>query len=262
MLEINKIYCGDNIDYFKLIDDNSIDCIITDPPYIIDTNAGGEVEYIGASKRASKIKNTSKKYWEKKGFEDKARYNIEGMKNGFDVDYYLNEFERMLKMVNMFIFCSNKQISSLMRWGEERGYITTLLCWVKTNSTPFANGVWRSDVEFIVHIRQKGAIFNGDAELKKKAFISPSVISKYNHPTEKPIDLIKKFVLIGTNENNLILDPFIGSGTTAEVAINLNRNFIGIEIDECYYKIACKRIEMAKGNVGLFSREIERVLLS
>ena len=64
MLEINKIYCGDNRDYFKLIDDNSIDCIITDPPYIVDTNAGGEVKYIGASKRASKIKNTSKKYWE------------------------------------------------------------------------------------------------------------------------------------------------------------------------------------------------------
>jgi len=60
----------------------------------------------------------------------------------------------------------------------------------------------------------------------------------------------------------MILDPFIGSGTTAEVAINLNRNFIGIEIDEYYYKIACKRIEMTKGNVGLFSRAVERVLLS
>jgi len=252
-LKPNIIYRVNTEDMLKKIANNSIDCIITDPPYIVDTKAGGNVDYIGGGNRLSKLRCDSKKYWEEKNLKLKTKYNLEEMKNGFDIDFYLGEFERVLKKVNMFIFCSNKQISSLMKWGEDREYITTLLYWTKTNPTPFANGVWRSDTEFIIHIREKGATFQGNAELKKKSYTSPTVRAKWGHPTEKPLDLVKKYIQIGSNKGDIILDPFMGSGTTAHACIDLNRKYLGFEIEKEYYKQAKRRLRQAKGNVGLFN---------
>lgn len=130
--------------------------------------------------------------------------------------------------------------------------MVSVLVWHKTNTTPFANGVWRSDLEYIVHIRESGATFQGTAKEKSKIYISPTEKSKYDHPTEKPLDLIKKYIKIGSNENNIVLDPFMGSGTTANACIQLDRQFIGYEIDEKYHAVACERVERAKGNFGLF----------
>ena len=63
-----------------------------------------------------------------------------------------------------------------------------------------------------------------------------------NHPTAKRLDIIKHFIEIHTNENNVVLDPFIGSGTTAIACINTNRNYIGFELNKDYYEIAKNRI--------------------
>ena len=66
------------------------------------------------------------------------------------------------------------------------------------------------------------------------------------HPTQKPVSLCEYFIKTYSNEGAVILDPFIGSGTTAIACINTGRNFIGFEMDKGYYDIACKRIEGAK----------------
>lgn len=66
---------------------------------------------------------------------------------------------------------------------------------------------------------------------------------KTSHPTEKPEDLLERIILLGSNEGDLILDPFMGSGTTGVVAKRFNRNFIGIELDQEYFEIAKNRIE-------------------
>lgn len=68
-----------------------------------------------------------------------------------------------------------------------------------------------------------------------------------SHPTEKPIELMKMYVLNSSIENNTILDPFMGSGTTGVACVNTNRNFIGIEMDDKYFEIAKERIESAQG---------------
>ena len=152
------------------IPDCSIDMILTDPPYIVKTSNNGG----GCLKSIKKIKT---------GLDD--------IKNGFDVDFVFQQFERVLKKINIFCCCSNHQISSLMQWGEDRGFITTLLCWHKYNAVPFATGVWRSDLEFCVHIREKGATFKGDARQKSKMFSHPIVISETGHPTEKPLSPLR-----------------------------------------------------------------------
>lgn len=128
-----------------------------------------------------------------------------------------------------------------MRYGEENGFSTTLLAWYKVNSTPFAHGVWRSDLEFCVHIRQKGATFEGNAELKRKLFAAPYVVDKA-HPTVKPAGILRKYIQIGSLIGDTVLDPFMGVGTTLRAAKDLNRKAIGIEIEEKYCETAAKRL--------------------
>lgn len=74
---------------------------------------------------------------------------------------------------------------------------------------------------------------------------------KTPHPTEKPETLLERIILVGSRENDVVLDPFMGSGTTGVVSKRLNRNFIGIEIDDTYFEIAKKRIEGAQPGSGL-----------
>jgi site-specific DNA-methyltransferase (adenine-specific) len=75
---------------------------------------------------------------------------------------------------------------------------------------------------------------------------------KTSHPTEKPERLLERIISIGSKEGDVILDPFMGSGTTGVVAKRLNRNFIGVEIDDDYFVIAKKRIDNTQTAVNLF----------
>jgi len=231
---LNKIHLGDSLELMKQLPDNSIDLVVTDPPYEVMVS-----EKSGTGK--THISGT-----------DKFRTSIQGIKDGFDVEAYFAQFSRVCKKFNAFIFCSNTQLGKLIAAGESLGHTVTTLAWHKTNTTPFANGVWRSDLEFCVHIREKSATFKGDAKLKSKIYISPTERSRFGHPTEKPLELIEKYIKIGSNDGDLVLDPFMGSGTTANACVNLRRNFIGYEIDEIYHKTACERVELARGNCGLF----------
>lgn len=70
-----------------------------------------------------------------------------------------------------------------------------------------------------------------------------NIIGNKKHPTEKPIDLMEVFVVNSSQENELVLDPFMGVGSTGLACIKNNRNFIGIEIDENYFNIAKSRLE-------------------
>lgn len=202
--------------------DKQFDLVLTDPPYDISDSPPGTSELMSLGKYNSE------------SFAD--------VTNGFDIEKCLNEFDRLTKVMNAYVFCSNKQIAKLMSYAESCGWYTTLLVWNKTNSAPFANGVWRQDAEFIVHIRGKGAYFEGDAELKRKVTQLPCNPSEFGHPTEKPVKLLYKYIQISTKEGDSILDPFAGSGATLVAAKYLNRNAIGIEISPRYCEIARNRL--------------------
>ena len=85
--------------------------------------------------------------------------------------------------------------------------------------------------------------------------------NKYNHPTIKPIEIIKNFILNSSNENDVIFDPFLGSGTTCSAAKELGRRFIGFEINPNFYKIAQDRINGIdqKGQMDLFATSYEQL---
>lgn len=215
MLEFNKIYNTDCLDFMRSMPDSCVDLVVTDPPYEIHTKGGG----LGR----------------RPVYENGALGKIS---QGFDAEATLEQIARICKKINIFIFCSTKQKPRIMNWGYERGCNIAELAWYKPNAAPFTNNTFKSDLENIIYIREKGVKIKGISKL----FIRNCGKSKYGHPTEKPLEIIEKLILTASNEGDLIFDPFMGSGTTAAACKELNRNFIGCEIEAKYCEIAEKRL--------------------
>lgn len=203
-----------------------VDCIITDPPYELSNHGGGRTELA----QRKLVKDT----------------HIDFISNGFDYEKCFDLFLKIQSIPNILIFCSNNQVSKTIKYFEDRKLTTTLLVWNKTNPSPLCNGKHLSDVEFIVYVRGKGATFNNDApfDFKRKVYTSPIVSNKNRlHPTQKSVEHIERYLQLHTKEQDLVFDPFMGSGTTGVACFNTNRKFIGCEIDKDYFDIASKRLK-------------------
>ena len=133
-----------------------------------------------------------------------------------------------------------------------------LLVWCKTNPTPMTNNVWLPDVEYCFCFKELGAPrYNDGYNLKSKYYISAKNKTDkdlYGHPTIKPLELVKRHILHSTQENDIVLDPFCGSGTTLKACKDLNRQYIGFEINPKYYQIAVDRLNNLnqRGEYSLF----------
>ncbi len=220
---LNKIICGDAYKIIKKIPTKSIDCVMTDPPYLQHT--GG-----GTSPKSGLYRNIH-------------RGSLDHLSNGFDYSIF-EEMIRVCKIVNLQIFCSNRQISSIMGYFEDLGYSVTLMTFLKTNPIPLAANTLLSDCEYIVYVRGKGATFNKlhYKEMSKVTTLPIVSHSKRLHDCQKPELLIEKYMKLFTNKKDVVLDCFLGSGTTAAVAKRMGRNYIGIEHDKEICNIAQKRL--------------------
>lgn len=219
------IYNEDCLNVLKSIKDNSIDLIITDPPY--------EHEYHGGGKRKRAQDYT------------KLKENTEFMNEGFNYLEILPELVRVCKVPNIIIFCSNKQIAKLMTWFEDNNLNPTLTTWKKKNACPLGGGKYISDIEFAIFARGKKAPWNHSApsSIKYKCKVYPFVAGKNKkHPAQKPLGLIKEYVELHSLEGQTILDPYMGSGTTGIACKQLNRNFIGIEINKEHFLTSKERL--------------------
>lgn len=232
-METNKIYNGLAEDLLPQIKSKSIDFVLIDPPYELDQS--------GSKNKNSEIGN-------RKINSDK---HLDFVANGFDIEGVFAEIERVSKTMNLICFCSNKQISKIMGYWENKGYSTTLLVWDKPNPIPFGNGKHISNLEFMVYVRGSGVTFNSIGQNKTFIYSSPSS-SKRIHPTEKPIQLLQKLIQIHTKENDIVLDCFSGSGSTGEACIVQKRNYILIEKLKEYYDLSCKRIDVLLSQQSLF----------
>lgn len=162
----------------------------------------------------------------------------------FDLDVFLNTIYDKADI--FIIFCGNEQYSTIYKYfsSKQKKHEGTVrqLMWCKSNPSPM-NGeyVYLSGTENAVWFKKKGT-GKMNCKCKKNYFIHSTGSSKY-HPTEKNHKLLEELILDNTNENDLIIDCCMGSGSTGIVALKNNRDFIGIEIDEKYFKIAKERIE-------------------
>lgn len=205
-----------------------VDAIITDPPYNI-----------------SKKNNFNTLEKPRKGVD------FGNWDNNFNVCGWIKDYMSLLKKNgSVIIFCSYIYISYIITELEKSGIdVKDVLIWKKTNPMPRnVNRRYVQDMEFAIWGVKKGAkwIFNKpDDKLYLRSVYETSVVSgneRTEHPTQKSLKLMDEIIKLHTNQNNLILDPFMGSGTTGVAALKNNRKFIGIEINDKYYDIAVSRI--------------------
>jgi DNA modification methylase len=229
------LYLSDCMEVLPTLD--PVDEIVMDPPYEL-SSAGPGKSHFGMSL----------------GKFDSQDYK--DIVSGFDPEVVFPELSRVCDPFNMFCFCSNKQISKIMAYHEAQDRSTTLLVWHKVNAAPFANGVWRGDIEYCVHARAKGAVFVGNAEEKKKVSEYP-LVNDTSHPTVKPLGLISKYVRIGSKPGQTVLDPYMGSGTTGVACLREGRKFVGIELDPKHFETACRRISEAYSQPDMVTGHFE-----
>lgn len=244
-MKINTINNIDAFELLKSLDDKSVDLIITDPPYWHKKSPG----------KPYSERNT---YETNSAFANSNLFKADGMMmksmsdfTDKDVYRFLPEFKRVMKIMNAYIFCNDTLVPYYGMWAEENGLMFSILIWEKPLSIINKNR-FSQNVEYIVRIYDYGTALNKRTENFLYQKVKKYSVQDKIHPTQKPIGLIRELLLVSSKKHDLILDPFIGSGTTAIACIKEERNYLGSEISEEYYQIAKKRIENETAQLRLF----------
>ena len=218
-MEYDYIERGDCLKLMKFLPDNSVNLTLTDIPYDGVNRASNGLRVL-----------------------DKSKADI----ITFNLNEFLEEVYRVTKGT-IIIFCGQNQLSEIFDYFKVKDGTVRQLIWKKTNPSPM-NGqhIYLSGIENAIWFKKRGSVFN--AHCKNTVFEYPCGRSKV-HPTEKNHDLLKELILDNSNENDIVFDPCLGSGTTAICSVELNRHYIGFELDPQYYDIACKRLNEVKGGL-------------
>lgn len=252
----------DCVEGMKLLDDNSIDSIVTDPPYNLSKSKKLKMSNKDKLDGFGGDWNITNEKWDKMTFEDYLSFTRQ----------WLSECKRVLKPTgSIWVFGSYHNIGVInVCFQLLHIEILNEIIWFKRNAFPNLTGKrFTASHENIIwgHTGDKKREYYFDYELSKSMECPEDNLKKdgkqmrtvwdipnnktkeelkYKHPTQKPEKLIKRIIQLTTKENDIVLDCFMGSGTTAKVAKELNRQYIGFELDEKYYKSSLERIENHK----------------
>lgn len=222
---------GDCLELMKAIPDENIDLIVTDPPYKI--TAKGNTGNSGGMLR-KKISLQGKVF----------------KHNDIDCEQYAPEFYRVLKDgSHCYVMTNHINLIHMLNTFTNCGFhFIKSLIWDKGNK--IMGTFYMSQFEYILFFRKgKGVKINncGTSDIlsvPNQKLKGDDV--KNLHDTEKPVGLMEILIGNSTQENGIVLDPFMGIGSTGIACINTNREFIGAEIDKTYFDIAQKRLEEAQ----------------
>jgi len=260
-MKLNHIYNGDCLDIMKDFPKSSIDLVFADPPYNLSGNGlkwkgnttGGDWEMFNED-------------WDK--MTDKEYFNF--------TKSWVKEVKRLLKPNgSLYISCSYHNIGEVVMALKKNGMkINNIITWYKTNAMPnMTKRTFTHSTEFVVWaVKGKKWKFNyeqvkkinpekrkdGSNKQMRDMWSMPLVQGKERlkekgsnkslHPTQKPEEMLKRIIIASSDRGDVILDPFLGSGTTACVAKILQRNWIGIEKEMRYAKMAKIRIDNVISN--------------
>lgn len=215
MKERFELYNGDCLEIMKQIPDKSVDMTLIDPPY-------------GMSFRSNRRKD---KY--------------DNIKNDNDLsflEYMFCELDRVLKdNTHIYVFCSWHHIDKFKIEFEKRFKLKNIIVWEKNNhTTGDLKGSYAPKHEFVLFGHKGRRLRNG---YRYPDVLKASKTGNKLHPTQKPVDLLELFIEQSTSENNIVLDCFMGSGSTSVACMNTGRRFVGIELEEKYFDIAKERIK-------------------
>ena len=221
---------GDCMDCLSQIPDHSVDLILTDPPYNIAQYSTGNIDLPGRSA----LNN------------DLAEWDL----NPIDPSVLVADFKRIIKPDgNIFVFTSYNLIGKWHEAFDSEFDTFQFFVWHKTNPAPkiFKNGFLNS-CEMIACMWNKGHKWNFSNQNEMHNFFEspicmrPERLSDPKHPAQKPVKLLEHIIKIASNEKDVILDPFMGVGSTGVATLKNNRKFIGVEIEKDYFYAAERRI--------------------
>jgi len=238
-----KLFCGDCLQILPQFPQNSIDMIFADPPYFLSNG--------GITCHAGKMVSVDKGKWDvSHGIEENHRFNLA----------WLSECQQVLTKNGVIWVSGTAHIIFSVGFAmQQLGFkILNDIIWFKPNASPnlscryFTHStetvIWAAKNQKSKHtfnyelMKQLG---NGK-QMRNLWEISPPQPKEKahgKHPTQKPLKLLERILLASTNEEDAVLDPFNGSGTTGVAALKLGRKYIGIEISEEYLDLTIKRLE-------------------
>lgn len=224
------LYNDDCLNIMKQIPDNSIDLILTDPPYNIAQYSTGNIALPNREALNNDIAE-----WDTIPIEPKE---------------FLPDFKRMIKPDgNIFVFTSYNLIGKWHSAFDPEFDTFQFFIWHKTNPAPkiYKNGFLNS-CEMIICMWNKGHKWNFSKQNEMHNFFEspicmyPERLREPKHPAQKPVKLLEHIISIASNPNDIVFDPFMGVGSTGAAARKLNREFIGCEINPTFFKAAEMRI--------------------
>lgn len=231
-MKFDYIKQGDCFELMKEIPDGSVDLIVTDPPFL----------HVKGGMKSKKF-NTGT--WKADSYVNSKMADF-GKKEIFA---FLDQASKKMKKTNMYIFCSKLQLEYYFQWISKNKKKYDLLVWDKQKKSMKSTKFFTSDIDYVIRIYENGVSLNkitgndgvaiSDYYTKIQSYPQP----KGEHETMKPLELITKYILLSSDENSIVLDAFMGSGSTCVACKNTNRHYIGFELDEKYFEIAKKRIE-------------------
>lgn len=219
-----RLYNGDCLEVMdNLIKEGvKVDCILTDPPYLIDYKCNRRV----ASERFDKILN------------DKDSKDL-------IISFINKAYEILNDNTGIYIFCSWHHVDFFKAEFEKVFKLKNIIVWNKNNhGTGDLKGSFAPKHELILY-GHKGRCLNKSKRIADVIDCSKVKSKDMLHPTEKPVELLEKLINTTTNKNDIVLDCFAGSAPTGIACLNTGRKFIGIELDENYFNVAKNRIEKA-----------------
>ena len=237
MIERNSLINGDCLQVMKDIDDNSVDLVCTDPPYRI-TSRGNNGTSGGMMSNKMSMKGKVFEY------------------NDCNVRDWMPEIFRVLKKgSHCYIMCNHINLIEYLNVATACGFhFIKSLIWDKQNK--IMGRAYMSQFEYILFFRK------GDFKQVNDCGISDIISIRNNkpkdkngknlHDTPKPVSLMELLISQSTNKGDLVLEPFMGIGSTCIAAKATNRDYIGIELDENYYKIAVKMVNETTKERSLF----------
>ena len=214
-MEKVRLWHGDCLELMKNIPDGSVDLVLTDPPYGMSFRSNHRKE------KYNEIQNDKSLEW---------------------LERYISECYRVIKNNSaIYCFCCWHNVDVFKQAIEKKFKVKNILIWEKNNtSMGDLKGSYAPKYEMIIFAHKGRKLLNG---FRYADIIKASRTGNKKHPTEKPVDLLETFIKNSSDENTVVFDGFMGSGSTGVACVNTNRRFIGIELDGVYFNIAKERIE-------------------
>lgn len=236
-LPVNKILQGDCRKVMKDFPDCIFDAVITDPPYTLGDTDSEELEF----KDRESFNKISSSEWDQ----------------DFEPTSFLPQAKRVMRdNGNIFIYTSHRRFGDYYEWLNEHYDRVFFGVWHKTNPSPqVRKSSFLSACELWIQAYNKGHKWNFLEQGEMHNIIEAPICmgeERYEHTAQKPVRAVEKLIKVSTDKDDLVLDPFAGTGTTCVAARNLGRKFIGIEINQRYCEISRKRLKMDSKKLDSF----------